>query len=353
MDANATQLFAEVTEKWFEEYYSASSGRRWLQQLQNEISDFSTTVTVQGQDVTQASNGAPIRNIVSYDQEVSYTQPSASPRVNPLDVVMKPFQDETKAQEYFNRLKNSSPAFREVPETTPDETFAEINGASDSGGTENETTIAATLSGLAVVLVFIGLAFLAWHRRRHGYVKHEEEPVFDRSDTNLNNIEEPPDELVVEGDGEAAEVSTLYTHSLCGYSDGGEQNTVDYDYAKVATLSLITENDGQDWVKKLAKLGPQYTDERNVYTIDAPAGKLGIVFDTPDEGPLVIFQVADTSVLLGKVNVGDRLLALDDNDVTELTAVNISRLIIARSEEPVRRFTFMRLPPKEAPELLL
>ena len=91
-----------------------------------------------------------------------------------------------------------------------------------------------------------------------------------------------------------------------------------------------------------AKFGPKYTDERNIYNVEAPAGKLGVVVDTPDEGPPVIFAVKDSSVLYGKVHVGDRLLAVDDGDVTTLSAVNISRLISKKADSPVRNFTLMR-----------
>ena len=95
-----------------------------------------------------------------------------------------------------------------------------------------------------------------------------------------------------------------------------------------------------------AQLGPQYLDERNIYTIDAPPGKLGVVVDTPDEGPPVIFAIKESSPLQGKLQIRDRLLAVDHVDVTALSAVNTSRIISQRSTATDRTFTLLRVPPK-------
>ena len=106
----------------------------------------------------------------------------------------------------------------------------------------------------------------------------------------------------------------------------------------------LTQNTASDplALTPWSKLGPKYTDKRNLFIVEAPEGKLGVVVDTPDEGPPVIFAVKDTSVLYGKVAVGDRLLAVDDEDVTSMSAVNISRLISRKADQPVRKFTLMR-----------
>ena len=102
--------------------------------------------------------------------------------------------------------------------------------------------------------------------------------------------------------------------------------------------SSSNNQDANPW----AHLGPDYADSRYIYTVQAPPGKLGVVVDTPDSGPAVVFTVKESSVLQGELQVGDRLLAVDEMDVTALSPVNISRLITTRSREPVRVFTLLQ-----------
>ena len=91
-----------------------------------------------------------------------------------------------------------------------------------------------------------------------------------------------------------------------------------------------------------ARLGPEYEDEANIYIIEAPPGKLGVVVDTPDEGAAVVYKVKETSPLLGELRIGDRLLAVNEEDVSTRPAMYISRLITQKSNEPIRRLTLFR-----------
>ena len=91
-----------------------------------------------------------------------------------------------------------------------------------------------------------------------------------------------------------------------------------------------------------ARFGPEYVDKANWITVQAPPGKLGVVVDIPDFGPAVVFKIRDTSVLRGQVHLGDRLLAVNDLDVTTYSAMRISALIADLSTQPVRTFTLMR-----------
>lgn len=76
--------------------------------------------------------------------------------------------------------------------------------------------------------------------------------------------------------------------------------------------------------------------------IIAPAGKLGIALDTPDSGSPVIYHVKETSPLFGKVLENDRLVAIDDEDVSYLTAVKISKILNRKSSNTVRKLTMLR-----------
>lgn len=76
--------------------------------------------------------------------------------------------------------------------------------------------------------------------------------------------------------------------------------------------------------------------------IDAPAGKLGVVIDTPDDGAPVVHAVKDSSVIANQICVGDKLIAVDGEDVRSMTAIKVSKLISKKSNNPSRKLTIIR-----------
>lgn len=76
-------------------------------------------------------------------------------------------------------------------------------------------------------------------------------------------------------------------------------------------------------------------------TVYAPAGKLGVVIDSPDNGAPTIHNVKVTSPIANKVQIGDRLVAVDDEDVRTMTALKVSKLISRKSSNS-RKLTVIR-----------
>lgn len=75
----------------------------------------------------------------------------------------------------------------------------------------------------------------------------------------------------------------------------------------------------------------------------APEGKLGIVVATsPQGGPAYVSDLRQESPLLGKIRPGDKIIAIDDDDVKQLPPIEISKLIARKSKNPQRKFTIMR-----------
>jgi len=144
--------------------------------------------------------------------------------------------------------------------------------------------------------------------------------------------------------------------------------TVDYDYSKAyggggdasivssvgGTLGDNTRQTAGDVAAgsaaARAALGASFeSDIRNstafqeqVMVIDAPAGKLGVVIDTPDDGAPVVHAVKDSSVIADQIQVGDKLIAVDEDDVRSMTAIKVSKLISKKSANPSRRLTIVR-----------
>jgi hypothetical protein len=81
-----------------------------------------------------------------------------------------------------------------------------------------------------------------------------------------------------------------------------------------------------------------------VLEIQAPAGMLGIVIDTPpDIQAPIIHTVKESSILSGFVLEGDQLIAIDDDDVRGMSATDVSALIANRSNNPTRKLTIVRI----------
>lgn len=91
-----------------------------------------------------------------------------------------------------------------------------------------------------------------------------------------------------------------------------------------------------------ASFEQQFEDPEERFDVVAPAGKLGMVIDTPSGGVPVVHAIKDSSVLAEQVRVGDRLLSVDGEDCTGMTAMQVSKLISLKSEKPARVLVFAR-----------
>ena len=74
----------------------------------------------------------------------------------------------------------------------------------------------------------------------------------------------------------------------------------------------------------------------------APAGKLGVVIDTPDDGAPIVHAIKETSCVANKLKVGDKLIRVDEEDVTAMTAIKVSKLISRKSANATRKLTIVR-----------
>ena len=77
--------------------------------------------------------------------------------------------------------------------------------------------------------------------------------------------------------------------------------------------------------------------------IHAPAGKLGLVIITPtDSDTPVVHAIKDTCPIRSAIYVGDKLVAVDDVDVREMSATEVSRVISERSGQERRKLVLVR-----------
>ncbi len=78
----------------------------------------------------------------------------------------------------------------------------------------------------------------------------------------------------------------------------------------------------------------------HTFDVFAPAGPIGIVVDTSKMGPAV-HSLKSTSPMLGLINPGDLIIALDDQDTRDMTAASLTRLMAKKSRQKERRITLV------------
>jgi C-terminal processing protease CtpA/Prc len=92
--------------------------------------------------------------------------------------------------------------------------------------------------------------------------------------------------------------------------------------------------------------GASFREEAPGETFDviAPAGKLGVVVDIPPDrrGAPFVCDIRDTSPLYGQIQPGDKIYAVDDEDVRKMSAIKVSKLLAQKAEQPERIITLFR-----------
>jgi hypothetical protein len=129
-------------------------------------------------------------------------------------------------------------------------------------------------------------------------------------------------------------------------------------FTNVSKLGIRAEHDFADDVsfeEQFAEMDDEdiqtlkFDDDKNSianrvkpFEVKAPAGKLGMVVDTPNGGVPVVRALKADSVLSGSVQVGDRLISVDRINVTSMTALEVSNLISLKQSQS-RLLIFCRL----------
>mmetsp|Transcript_4035 Transcript_4035/g.8245 ORF Transcript_4035/g.8245 Transcript_4035/m.8245 type:complete len:239 (+) Transcript_4035:69-785(+) len=174
----------------------------------------------------------------------------------------------------------------------------------------------------------------------------EEAPPTTAMDYNGQNKMLVSSEIIY-GDDEDQDISTLGDPVLgtmnVHHNEPDEQTASvenDYDYHKQYMKSQgIASLDSNDRISSDASLDIHMGHER--FEVTAPPGKLGMVIDTPSGGVPVVHAIKEDSVMRARVRVGDRLISVDGDDVSFMTAMQVSQLIALKSDQS-RLLVFVR-----------
>lgn len=234
--------------------------------------------------------------------------------------------------------------------------------------------IAGAAAGGSLALIALALLFLRRSKTFHSVGTPEDEAEEESRSRQSQPVGQIglTTEIVVERQDD---ISTLgdpvlgHSGMMTGLAERDEQTASvgnDYDYTKqylkaqglsslgdldrvsstgsrsASTFDLLGKSSAS---QSSAKLGGLFSDEASYdqrfgddkllvkFEVEVPPGKLGMVIDTPNGGVPVVHALKAESALSAKVKVGDRLVAVDGDDVTCMSAVQVSKLISLKSDQ--------------------
>lgn len=288
---------------------------------------------------------------VTYEQYTSYTSTNASLTLD--DVLRLPLMDGTQQDQYIAALKQLSNDYGSLTAVSTI-SLASDGGGNGNGGGGNPNNPDGSGGGssfplwaIIVIAVGGGLILIVCLV-----------PILYRNccrgDASLESIHEQ-------------------SSSSRPFNTTGEETvgTTDYDYSKAygAVSSNFSLSDAGGTIgSRTRQTGasdplPQSSENNTIFSDDptyndpvyeggggreeildvyAPAGKLGVVIDTPNDGAPIVHAVKDSSPIADKIQVGDKLVAVDDQDVRTMTAIQVSKLISKKSVNASRKMTVIR-----------
>ncbi len=301
-----------------------------------------TDTTVKVTFTSQQSNCGGRRNTrglqansveVTYEQALAYSTSDSSFTLD--EALELPLSTQPQQDEYVAALKELD-GYSDLTSVTPisvppTPTIAPVPNPESGGGVPQWAIIIIIVIGVLalVVLFLIVLRKRRATRNAEGYV--QDEPTYEQS-----------------GLGSSSGIPGLGDETV---------ETMDYDYAKAyggmgdASLSEAGGTMGSRAAPQAE--GTIFSDDptfnehydggaEEVVDVYAPAGKLGVVIDTPNDDAPVVHAVKDTSPIADQVRVGDKLVAVDDEDVRAMTAIKVSKLISKKSTQESRKLTIIR-----------
>lgn len=238
-----------------------------------------------------------------------------------------------------------------------------------------QMSLIGLIAGLAIAtiaIILLGILFIFLRARKHGAV--DDEDAVTRPFALETANEEYAENSVNEND---IDISTLGDPIPKGEHPNSDQDqatlgstSLEYDYKKAFQdqnsvtdskvlgstegtmegtspfLTLATAEDpaltGMFGDAEEDTIGSNFTTEEQ-YEVVAPAGLLGLILESSlDDGRPTVNNVKATSVLASVVRIGDRLLSVDGQDVTKMSANEVSFLLAQKKESPARVMLFGR-----------
>lgn len=255
--------------------------------------------------------------------EIEYTQISNYRTIDPLFadityILQEPFATTLSRYDYISFLQLQSPNYANVSSVSPVILPPSSQHDASSQDGESRSGVQWWIFLLIAVLVLLLVAVFYQRRRRR---ESEKERRLERA----NHIKEHLGSMKKNGTTKDSGASELDGATLSRPEQSQDRDSVTYSSA---THSLTRSH---------VSSGSQV-----YFTVVIPPGKVGCIIDTSPEGGPYISQLHKFSPLRDDIQVGDRILAVDDEDVRGMNASDVSKLLGSRSENEERRITVSR-----------
>jgi hypothetical protein len=382
LDDDDKAHFARRTEQYIEFYYNDddqgdSAFASKIEKVSVDISNVITEVLTEKDgsrrlgDNTQRELDSESELKVQFDQEMAYVINTDDQdfinSVSPQLLIQDPFNTLGRREKYIIFLKtlpSEAEAFTNLHKLSPPELV----------GKDSQVSMMAIIGGSVggVVLLTIGILAYCWRSRKKQKELREFSDYGPRDPGNRGMLPESVSSALQEPEQRG------YFQSQNSIQ-GGYQGSVitnddpDYGYGPNMDRSIVSGTDGTygGTIQSGSRMGgaslmgasffggqtlgtnsvfdeQSFRNFRNgnvkeeLIIVEAPAGKLGVVIDTPDNGAPILHRIKDTCPIADQLRVNDKLIAVDDEDVTNMTAVKVSKLISQKSGNAVRKFTILR-----------
>jgi hypothetical protein len=162
--------------------------------------------------------------------------------------------------------------------------------------------------------------------------------------SGMNTPSRAPSSLIGARSSQPSPASSVYHQypTLPAQQQDTTRRAFDYDRGNAFSLGArpLEATEVKQFKEKSAL--EAMTKRAGVYDVFAPSGPIGIVVDTSKEGPAV-HSLKSTSPMLGLINPGDLIIALDDEDTRDMTAASLTRLMAKKSRAKERKITLLAI----------
>jgi Malectin domain len=346
LDSNCTQLWKKSIQE----------------RIQSEVASVIQryeTLSVDLQNVTRASNISALS--ITFDVNIMIR--SGLRDLDASRYIKGPFDSQNETNAYIQYLESTGcPEFVNI---TTVEIIVVVENTMDDGPSDSEDMmyigliVGVAAAGCAMLVVaFTIICIRMRNRRRVQEVEHVADASVTVKDKGMTST---PSEID-QANGDTEDISTLGDPFPSGTHDKNDvdmatvgSTSLEYDYNRAfADVESVSESytcestAGDSYRQSVANPDDllsindimSATGDMNVgaifppeieYNIMAPPGMLGLILETSTaDGRPMVNNIRPSSVLADTVMVGDRLVSVDGEDVSAMTASNVSQIIASR-----------------------
>ena len=284
----------------------------------------------------QSSTSNNVAVVVTYSQSITYRNIDPSARIN--TILKMPLSTEEYRNDYVTELKQDLEGYDDLASVSSISTPYDGSADQAVGADESTDNDAGISTGGLIGIVVGGIVALAlvvgtfvYYKKKNGRQTTSATRTTDDNGHGSTLIQGNTVNIMMVKD--LADVAASATSAGLGPAVFGD-------------VSVASEDNNNKYYAPplgIVEDGGKYRAE--LLTIIAPKGKLGIVIDSPDNGPPVVHSLKETSPIVDKMQVGDRIVAIDDEDVRTMSSIKVSKLISKKSSNEERKFTVVRYIP--------